>query len=142
MKYLAVSHTILQTETEQNTQYFNLNQNRTHNTSIRNRTEHTMLQSETEQSTQYFKPEQNRTEHRIFQSETKQNIQYFNLKQNRTAVKAKVAHIKKYIESLPDTVDMYDVNVRLQLMEKMWDEYNAVQDQLECNDDDESNSMS
>ena len=47
-------------------------------------------------------------------------------------------HIKKYIDSLPDTVDMYDVNVKLQLSEKVWEEYNAVQDQLEYNDDDET----
>jgi len=56
----------------------------------------------------------------------------------RAAVKAKVTHIKKYIDSLPDIVDMYDVNVRLQLLEKVWEEYNAVQDQLEHNDDDET----
>jgi len=29
---------------------------------------------------------------------------------------------------------MHDVNVRLQLVEKAWEEYNAVQDQLEYND--------
>jgi len=33
---------------------------------------------------------------------------------------------------------MQDVNVRLQLLEKVWEEYNAVQDQLEYNDDDET----
>ena len=44
-------------------------------------------------------------------------------------------HIKKYIDSLLDTVDVHDVNVRLQLLEKVWEEYNAVQDQLEYNDD-------
>ena len=48
-----------------------------------------------------------------------------------------MTHIKKYIDSLPDTVDMHDVNVRLQLLEKVWEDYNAVQDQLEYNDDDE-----
>ena len=48
-----------------------------------------------------------------------------------------MTHIKKYNDSLPDTVDMYDVNIRLQLLEKVWEEYNAVQDQLEYNDDDE-----
>jgi len=36
---------------------------------------------------------------------------------------------------LPDTVDMHDATVRLQLLEKVWEEYNAVQDQLEYNDD-------
>jgi hypothetical protein len=36
---------------------------------------------------------------------------------------------------LPDTVDVHYVNVRLQLLEKVWEEYNAVQDQLEYNDD-------
>ena len=37
---------------------------------------------------------------------------------------------------------MQDVNVRLQLLEKAWEEYNAVQDQLEYNDDnDEKKSM-
>jgi len=60
------------------------------------------------------------------------------LVRKRAAVKTKVTHIKKYIDSLPDTVDMYDVNVRLQLLEKVWEEYNAVQDQLEYNDDDET----
>jgi hypothetical protein len=40
-------------------------------------------------------------------------------------------------KSLPDTVDIHDVNVRLQLLEKLWEEYNSVQDQLEYNDDDE-----
>jgi hypothetical protein len=54
------------------------------------------------------------------------------------AVKARMTHIKKYIDSLPDTVDMHDVIVRLQLLEKVWEEYNAVQDQLEYNDDDET----
>jgi len=47
-------------------------------------------------------------------------------------------HIKKYIDSLPDTLDMHDVNVRLHLLEKVWEEYNAVQDQLEYIDDDET----
>jgi len=42
-----------------------------------------------------------------------------------------MTHIKKYIDSLPFTVDMHDVNVRPQLLEKVWEEYNAVQDQLE-----------
>jgi len=59
------------------------------------------------------------------------------LVRKRAAVKAKVTHIKKYINSLPEIVDFYDVNVRLQLLEKLWEEYNAVQDQLEYNDDDE-----
>ena len=59
------------------------------------------------------------------------------LVRKRVAVKAKMTHIKKYIDSLPDTVDMHDVNVRLQLLDKVWEEYNAVQDQVEYNDDDE-----
>ena len=42
-----------------------------------------------------------------------------------------MTRIKKYIDSLPDTVDMHDVSVRLQLLEKLWEEYNAVQDRLE-----------
>ena len=46
-----------------------------------------------------------------------------------------MTHIRKYIDSLPDIVDMHDVNVRLQLLEKAWEEYNAVKDQLEYNDD-------
>jgi len=46
-------------------------------------------------------------------------------------------HIKKYIDSLVGTVDMRDVNVRLQLLEKVWEEYNDVQDQLEYNDGDD-----
>jgi len=49
-----------------------------------------------------------------------------------------MTHIKKYVDSLPETVDVHDVNVRQQLLEKMWEEYNAVQDQLEYNDDDET----
>jgi hypothetical protein len=49
-----------------------------------------------------------------------------------------MTHIKKYIDSLPDTIDMQDVNVRLQLLEKAWEEYSDIQDQLECNDDDET----
>ena len=35
---------------------------------------------------------------------------------------------------MPDTADMHDVNVRLQLLGKVWEEYSAVQDQLEYND--------
>jgi hypothetical protein len=46
-----------------------------------------------------------------------------------------MTHIKKYVDSLPETVDRHDVNVRLQLLEKVWEEYNAVQDQLEDDDD-------
>jgi len=60
------------------------------------------------------------------------------LVRKRAAVKARMTHIKKYVDSLPETVDMHDVNVRLQLLEKVWEEYNAVQDQLEYNDDDET----
>jgi hypothetical protein len=59
------------------------------------------------------------------------------LVRKRAAVKARMTHNKKYIDSLPDTVDMHDINVRLQLLEKAWEEYNAVQDQLEYNDDDD-----
>ena len=54
----------------------------------------------------------------------------------RAKFKAKMTHIKKYTESLPDTVDIHDVNVRLQMLEEVWEEYNTVQDQLEYNDDD------
>ena len=60
------------------------------------------------------------------------------LVRKRAAVKARMTHIKKYVDSLPETVDMHDVNVRLQLLEKVWEEYNAVQDPLEYNDDDET----
>jgi len=56
----------------------------------------------------------------------------------QAAVKARMTHIKKYVDSLPETVDMHDVNVRLQLLEKVWEEYNAVQDRLEYNNDDET----
>ena len=48
-----------------------------------------------------------------------------------------MTHIKKYIDSLPDTVDIHNGKVRLQLLEKVWEEYNAVQDQLEYDDDDD-----
>jgi hypothetical protein len=58
------------------------------------------------------------------------------LVRNRAAIKARMTHIKKYINSLQDIVDVHDINVRLQL-EKVWEEYNSVQDQLEFNDDDE-----
>jgi hypothetical protein len=60
------------------------------------------------------------------------------LVRKRAAVKTRMTNIKKYIDSLPDTVDRHDVNVRLQLLEKVWEEYNAVQGQLEYNDDDET----
>ena len=46
-------------------------------------------------------------------------------------------HIERYIDSLPDTVDMHDINVRIQLLEKAWEEYSAVQDQLQYDDDDD-----
>ena len=49
-----------------------------------------------------------------------------------------MTHIKKYIDSLLGTVDMHDVNVRIHLLEKAWEEYKAVQDQLEYNDDEET----
>jgi len=48
-----------------------------------------------------------------------------------------MTHVKKYIDSLQDTVDTHDANVRLQLLEKVREEYNAVQDQLGYNDDGE-----
>jgi len=48
-----------------------------------------------------------------------------------------MTHITKYNDSLPDTVDMHEVKVRLQLLEKVWEEYNTVQDQLEYDDDDD-----
>jgi hypothetical protein len=60
------------------------------------------------------------------------------LVRKRATVNAIMTHIKKCIDSLPDTVDMHDVNVRLQLLQKAWEEYNAVQDQLEYADDDET----
>jgi uncharacterized lipoprotein YehR (DUF1307 family) len=60
------------------------------------------------------------------------------LVRKRAAVKARMTHIKKYVDSLPETVDKHDVNVMLQLLEKVYEEYNAVQDQLEYNDDDET----
>ena len=49
-----------------------------------------------------------------------------------------MTHIKKYIDSLQDTVDVHDVNVRLQLFYKVWEEYSAVRDQLEYNDNDKT----
>ena len=36
---------------------------------------------------------------------------------------------------MQDSVDVHDVIVRLQLLGKLWDEYSALQDQLEYNDD-------
>jgi hypothetical protein len=42
-----------------------------------------------------------------------------------------MTHIKKYIDSLQDTVGVHYVNFRLQLLEKVWEEYNAVRDQLQ-----------
>ena len=48
-----------------------------------------------------------------------------------------MTHIKNYIDNLADIVDMHVLNVRLQLSEKVWEEYSTVQDQLEYNDDDE-----
>jgi hypothetical protein len=41
------------------------------------------------------------------------------LVRKQAAVKARMTHIKKYIDSLPDTVDVHDVNVRLQLLQKV-----------------------
>ena len=59
------------------------------------------------------------------------------LVKKRATLKARMAHIKKHIDSFLGSVDMHDVNVRLQSLEKAWEEYNAVQDQLEYNDDDD-----
>ena len=53
----------------------------------------------------------------------------------RAAVNARMMHIKKYIDSLQDTVDVDYVYVRLKLLEKLWEEYSAVEDQLGYNDD-------
>ena len=50
------------------------------------------------------------------------------LVRKRAAVMARMTHIKKYVDSLPETVDMHDLNVRLQLLKKAWEEYNAVHD--------------
>jgi hypothetical protein len=57
------------------------------------------------------------------------------LVRKRAAIKTKMTHIKKYIDNLPYTVDMHDITVRLQLLERVWEEYNATQDQLEYQDD-------
>ena len=62
---------------------------------------------------------------------------YRALLRKRAAVKARMTHIKKYIKSLQDTVDVHYVNVRLQLLEKVWEENNIVEYQLEYNDDDD-----
>ena len=50
------------------------------------------------------------------------------LVRKRAAVKTKMMHIKKYIDNLPYTVDMHDITVRLQLLERVWEEYSATQD--------------
>jgi hypothetical protein len=63
------------------------------------------------------------------------------LVRKQAAVKARMRHIKKYIDSLLDTVDVHDINVGLQLLEKVWEEFNAVQDQLKYNDDDDDDEM-
>jgi len=39
------------------------------------------------------------------------------LVRKQAAVKARMTHIKKYVDSSLDTVDMHDVNVGLQLLE-------------------------
>jgi len=46
----------------------------------------------------------------------------------RVAVKARMAHIKNTSTVCKNNVDLHDVNVRLQLLEKVWEEHNAVQD--------------
>ena len=48
-----------------------------------------------------------------------------------------MTHIKKYIDSLQKSVGLHRVNVRLNVLEKVWEEYNDAQDQLEYNDDDD-----
>ena len=53
------------------------------------------------------------------------------VRKRAASVKARMSHIKKFVDSLQDTVDVHDVNVSLQLLEKAWEEYRAVQDQLE-----------
>ena len=53
------------------------------------------------------------------------------LVRKRAAVKTKMTKIKKYIDNLPYTVDMHDITVRLQLLERVWKEYSAMQDQME-----------
>jgi hypothetical protein len=60
------------------------------------------------------------------------------LVRKRAAVKARVTQIKKYIDNLQENVDVHNVNVRLHLLEKAWEEYSAIQDQLEYEDDDET----
>jgi hypothetical protein len=60
------------------------------------------------------------------------------LVRKRAAIKARMTHIKKYIDNLVDVVDMHDLNIGLQLLERVWEEYNTVQDQLEFTDDDET----
>jgi hypothetical protein len=59
------------------------------------------------------------------------------LRRKRAAVNTRMTRIKKCIDGLQDTVDMRDVNVRLHKLEKLWEEYSAVQDQLGRDDDDE-----
>jgi polyribonucleotide nucleotidyltransferase len=56
----------------------------------------------------------------------------------RAAVKAGVTQIKKYVDNLQENVDVHTVNFWLQLLEKVWEVYNAVQDQVEYEDDDET----
>jgi hypothetical protein len=60
------------------------------------------------------------------------------LVRRRAGVKARVTQIKKYIDTSQENVDVHNVNVRLQLLQKVWEEYNAVLDQLEYEDDDET----
>jgi hypothetical protein len=64
------------------------------------------------------------------------------LVRKRAAVKARMTNIKKYIDSLQDIVDVHDVNVKLQLLEKVWEECNTIQDQLELMTMMKRNSMS
>jgi hypothetical protein len=56
----------------------------------------------------------------------------------RPAVKARVTQNKKYFDNLQEYVDVHNVNVRLQLVQKVWEEKNAVQNQLQYNDGDET----
>jgi hypothetical protein len=52
-----------------------------------------------------------------------------------------MTHIKKYVDSFQDTVDVHDVYFRLHLLEKVWEECNAAKDQLEYNDDDDDETQ-
>jgi hypothetical protein len=59
----------------------------------------------------------------------------------KTAFKARMTHIKEYIDSLQNTANMHDAVNRLQLLEKLWEEYNAVQDHLEFNNETQQHEL-